>query len=251
MIKTRPEAEAVVPKLERTPPVGVRWHEYADIFPWMEGQAFRELVEDVRKNGVMEPIVFMGEFILDGRNRYMAAREIGCEYPRVEYEGDDPLGFVISKNARRRDLTPSQRAAIALTLEKELAKAAKVRQAANLKSNIAPKVARLPQQVEPLKSAGSKSRETAASAVGASPRYVQDAKAIEKASPALLAEVVAGSKTIPQAKREITPLKVREREISFVDPDPIDFLAELMFDWEHASVAQRAQFLVNIGEGKA
>jgi hypothetical protein len=32
----------------------------------------------------------------------MAARELGIEYPRIEYEGDDPLGFVISHNLTRR-----------------------------------------------------------------------------------------------------------------------------------------------------
>jgi ParB-like chromosome segregation protein Spo0J len=103
---------------EHTPPVGVRWHEYADIFPWIEGPAFRELVEDIRKNGVLEPIVFLDGAILDGRNRYMAARELGIEYPRVEYEGDDPLGFVISHNLKRRHLTESQRAMVAARLAK-------------------------------------------------------------------------------------------------------------------------------------
>lgn len=28
--------------------------------------------------------------LLDGRNRYMAARDLGIEYPRVEFHGDDP-----------------------------------------------------------------------------------------------------------------------------------------------------------------
>jgi N6-adenosine-specific RNA methylase IME4 len=104
--------------LEHTPPVGVKWHEYANIFPWIEGEAFRSFVEDVRKNGVIEPIVFLDGAILDGRNRYMAARELGIEYPRVEYEGDDPLGFVISHNLTRRHLTESQRAMVAARLAK-------------------------------------------------------------------------------------------------------------------------------------
>ena len=107
------------PKIDRhehTPPVGVRWHEYADIFPWIEGEAYRALVEDVRKNGVLEPIVFLDGAILDGRNRYMAARELGIEYPRVEYTGDDPLGFVTSHNLTRRHLDPSQRAMVAKRL---------------------------------------------------------------------------------------------------------------------------------------
>lgn len=108
----------VVDRVERTPPVGVRWHEYADIFPWIEGPAFKDLVDDVRRNGVLEPIVFLDGAILDGRNRYMAAREAGVEYPRVEYTGSDPLGFVISQNLKRRHLTESQRAMVASKLAK-------------------------------------------------------------------------------------------------------------------------------------
>ncbi len=107
-----------VDRVESTPPVGVRWHEYADLFPWIEGPAFEELKADIAKNGVIEPIVFLDGAILDGRNRYMAARALGIEYPRVEYSGTDPLGFVISHNLQRRHLTESQRAMVATKLAK-------------------------------------------------------------------------------------------------------------------------------------
>lgn len=107
-----------VDRVESTPPVGVRWHEYADLFPWIEGPAFEELKADIAKNGVIEPIVFLDGAILDGRNRYMAARALGIEYPRVEYSGNDPLGFVISVNLKRRHLTESQRAMVAAKLAK-------------------------------------------------------------------------------------------------------------------------------------
>src|SRR5690606_27797801 len=76
-------------------------HEYAKLFPLLEGEARQELVDDIKANGVRDPIVFLGGKILDGRNRYYAARELLIEYPRVEYEGDDPLGFVVSKNLHR------------------------------------------------------------------------------------------------------------------------------------------------------
>lgn len=105
-------------RVEHTPPVGVRWHEYADIFPWIEGEAYRALVDDIRKNGVLEPIVMLDGAILDGRNRYMAARELGIEYPVIEYDGNNPLGFVISHNLTRRHLTESQRAMVAAKLAK-------------------------------------------------------------------------------------------------------------------------------------
>jgi len=103
---------------EACPPEGALWHEYADLFPWIEGDAFRDLVEDISKNGIHEPIVFHEGRVLDGRNRYMAARDLGIEYPRVEYTGNDPLGFVISLNLKRRHLTESQRAMVAAKLAK-------------------------------------------------------------------------------------------------------------------------------------
>ena len=73
------------------------------------GKSSPGTVAGIRKNGVIEPIVFLDGSILNGRNRYMAARKLGIEYPRVEYEGTDPLGFVIAKNLARRHLTESQR----------------------------------------------------------------------------------------------------------------------------------------------
>lgn len=113
MIRT----EVAQPKRENSPPIGVTWHPYADLFPWIEGAAFDELKADIKKNGVLEPIVFLDGAVLDGRNRYMAARDLGIEYPRVEFDGPDALAFVIAKNLARRHLDSSQRAMVAKRLE--------------------------------------------------------------------------------------------------------------------------------------
>ncbi|MEM6623099.1 MAG: ParB/RepB/Spo0J family partition protein [Pseudomonadota bacterium] len=98
---------------ETCPAQGVQFHEFAKLFPMIQGEALAELSADIRANGVQEPFVFIGREILDGRNRYMIARELGIAYPRCEYLGDDPLGFVISKNMHRRHLSESQRAMVA------------------------------------------------------------------------------------------------------------------------------------------
>ena len=92
------------------------FHEYANLFPLLEGDAYWSLVEDIRQNGVQEPIVKYGPAILDGRNRYLGSRECDRPYPTVEFVGDDPLAFVISKNLARRHLSESQRAMIAAKL---------------------------------------------------------------------------------------------------------------------------------------
>lgn len=105
-------------RMETTPDVGIRWHPYAELFPWIEGAAFDEFVEDIRQRGVLEPIVMFEGQLLDGRNRYMAARKLGIKYPVTEYRGKDPLGYVLSKNLARRHLNESQRAMVAAKLAK-------------------------------------------------------------------------------------------------------------------------------------
>ncbi|MFN3582927.1 hypothetical protein [Phenylobacterium sp.] len=95
-----------------------RPHPLAELFPLIEGQAYWDLVADIREHGVREPVVMLDGMVLDGRNRYLAAREAGRPVPVVQYEGDDPLGFVVSLNLKRRHLNESQRAMVAAKLAK-------------------------------------------------------------------------------------------------------------------------------------
>lgn len=94
----------------------LRFHPLAELFPLIEGADFDELVADVRAHGVRKPIWLYEEKILDGRNRHRAAAEVGVPCPMRPYEGDDPVGFVISLNLKRRHLSESQRAMVAAKL---------------------------------------------------------------------------------------------------------------------------------------
>lgn len=106
------------------------YHPLANLFPLIEGEAYEQLVDDVRQNGVREPIVLLDGKILDGRNRYRAGLEAGFFTPSAEgspiphpqYMFDhfggigkdlDPLAWVISKNLNRRHLTDDQRRMVA------------------------------------------------------------------------------------------------------------------------------------------
>jgi hypothetical protein len=51
-----------------------------------------------------------------GRNRYRAARAADVDCPSRDFEGDDPLDFVVSLNLKRRHLDESQRAIVAAKL---------------------------------------------------------------------------------------------------------------------------------------
>jgi N6-adenosine-specific RNA methylase IME4 len=91
-------------------------HEYAELFPRMSDTEFQALVFSIRENGLEEPIVkYKGE-ILDGRNRYSACIDAQVELKFVEYDGDDPFGYVIRKNLHRRHLSESQRAMLGADL---------------------------------------------------------------------------------------------------------------------------------------
>ena len=60
------------------------FHPVADLFPLLQGKAFRELVADIKANGLLEPIL--------------------------------PLSMVLSRNLHRRHLNESQRALVAARL---------------------------------------------------------------------------------------------------------------------------------------
>lgn len=91
-------------------------HRLANYFPSMSEEAFNGLVTDIKENGQLNPIIMYEGKILDGKNRYAACQKLGIEPIVKEYTGNDPLAFVITSNAKRRDLTPSVRAWIALEM---------------------------------------------------------------------------------------------------------------------------------------
>lgn len=92
---------------------GYKAHPYAEIFPFASEVDFATLSNDIKANGLLEPIVLLDDMVLDGRNRYKACVAVGVDPRFVKYEGDDPLAFVISKNLARRHLDESQRSMVA------------------------------------------------------------------------------------------------------------------------------------------
>jgi len=88
-------------------------HPIASIFPLMPDDEIAVLAEDIASNSQRDPIWLLDGKILDGRNRYRACVLVGVEPRTEQYTGNDPLGFVISKNLHRRHLDVSQRAMVA------------------------------------------------------------------------------------------------------------------------------------------
>ncbi len=98
------------------PDGSVRWadlppHPTAALFPMLSEPDLADLAQDIKANGLINPILLdaAGERVVDGRNRLAACRIAGVE-PRFERLAPeaDPLAVVVSLNVKRRNLTGSQ-----------------------------------------------------------------------------------------------------------------------------------------------
>jgi N6-adenosine-specific RNA methylase IME4 len=94
-------------------PARLPHHPLAALFPMLSDDELRRLAEDIELRGQEEPVWLLDGQILDGRNREAACALIGIDAWTKDYEGSDPLGFVLSLNLHRRHLSESQRAMVA------------------------------------------------------------------------------------------------------------------------------------------
>lgn len=171
------------------------FHEVATLFPPMGEEEFLRFVADIQQRGLLEPIwTFQGK-IVDGIHRYRACQQLGIEPRYQEWDGVGSLvSFVVSRNLRRRHLSSTQRAMVALEIEKHLAIEARRNQAMSGgdKKSLAEKI---PQAIiTPIRAA-----EEAAATVGTNPHYVRDAKKILTRAPELKEKMRRGQLAIPEA----------------------------------------------------
>lgn len=82
-------------------------HPLSAAWPSMPSAEFSALIEDIKAHGQHDVGVIYEGQVLDGWHRYRACAAIGIEFKAVEFDGDDPRAFVISKNGRRRHVSAS------------------------------------------------------------------------------------------------------------------------------------------------
>lgn len=189
--------------------MNMQFHEIANVWPFLDEDKLQELADDIRANGLINPIWTYEGKILDGRNRYKACLLASVEPRFNEYKGDEPTAFAVSMNDKRRHMNKGQLGAIGAELEPYFAKDAKQRQAASAMKNQpqskAQKVEKIPHSEKPSQPVvnKAKAREEAAKSVGVNSRYVQDAKKVKQEAPEVFEKLKAGKITMQDAKREV------------------------------------------------
>jgi hypothetical protein len=82
-------------------------------WPKMSENELKELADDIKQKGLVEAVTLMPDGrLLDGSNRWDGCELAGIEPRTVVYEGDDPIGFVVSQNKNRRHLDKGQLAIV-------------------------------------------------------------------------------------------------------------------------------------------
>ena len=180
-------------------------HPACAMLPMMPDAAIAELAADIRRHGQQQPIWLHNGQILDGRNRLRACGLAGVDPEVREWEGDDPIRWVLSLNFHRRHLSDTQKAVVGaraerLIAEREASARAAEREAANPEPTApqgddddggdAPSAAAAP----PLRAADFKrARQAAAALVNVSERAIaRGRQLLDKAVPGLVDAVERG-----------------------------------------------------------
>ena len=194
-------------------------HAIAGIFPLVRDKEFDDLVADVSAHGVREAIWLFEGKILDGRNRYRAAKAAGVTAAFRDFTGSalQALDLVWSLNRTRRHLNAGQ-AAIADAERNKLQNAyAPVKEAAKERQKATqfggePKIATpAVTEMSPPAEKPKKTRAVRAKAAGTSEGYINLADKLVETRPDLAEQVKQGEKTLTQVSRELKKEQVAEK----------------------------------------
>lgn len=166
--------------------IQIQAHPIADKMPLMPEEEFIKLKEDIKANGLQEPIILHEGKVLDGRHRARAVVELGWDIRDFteEFANDqNPIIYAMSKNVRRRHLSIPQRAAVGASLLKLLQESsAQNGESGTKKINL----------------------EKAAATVGVHSRRITEIEEIASRDPETLKQVEAGHISIHKGRQKAT-----------------------------------------------
>lgn len=178
-------------------------HPAAELFPLISDEELRELADDIRAHGLLEPIIRTDGLILDGRNRLRACELAGVEPQFVEWDGrgGSAVTFVLSENLRRRHLSASQRAVIANQARPMFEAEARAAQRTSGPGIYGGEP--LPREIEKAVPLAETARR-AADLAGVSADYVYRAARVAREAPEAIPRILAGEISVETAHKDLT-----------------------------------------------
>jgi hypothetical protein len=150
-------------------------HLLGRLLPPMGQDDFQRFAAGIAARGLDEDIVLYQGKILDGWSRYRACQAVRVEPRFREFDGDDPMAYVLSKNVERRHMSPVQILKVLEVARPALEGEAAVRKRAGVRQGAPPTVgdlgANLPQ--------GGRVSEQIAKMAGVSMATVKDYHAVQ------------------------------------------------------------------------
>lgn len=188
-------------------------HEY-NFFPECNDQDFNAIVESMKTIGYDSkfPIYTYEEKILDGWNRYQAAKKAKVDPIIKEFRGSrqEALEFSIRANKDRRHLTSSQLATLAILAEplfNAIEEENKKKIGGDKKSEDAKSLSK---KLDNDKS--EKTVEKIAKIFNTNNSYVSQAKKLKESSPEKFEQVLKGEKNFSEIKKEEKQIKLEQKK---------------------------------------
>jgi site-specific DNA-methyltransferase (adenine-specific) len=198
------------------------FHPACLLFPRLNDDDLQSLADDIRLNGLLNPIVTLGGQILDGRNRLAACKIAGVKPKFVEWDGEgSPLAWVVATNLVRRHLTASQRAVVAFDMLPMLEAEAKERQRQS--------PGRGKTVTKEVTSSSGKASQIAARITRTNSAYVEKVKSINRKAPDILPSLKLGRMTLSEAGRlAMVDAERRQKILAEADQHPHEPMKRLM-----------------------
>lgn len=177
-------------------------HAMLQLFPEISTERFADLLADIKKKGLLQPIVTHKNQVIDGRARVRACKIAG-KAPRYITFGSLGLGnvtpeeYIWSQNFERRQLTEDQRAVVAYQWAEALKKGGKQRQLAALTKGTTPGVV----SIEKGKAQPNATRRALAEKASVSTHRIQQLESVTKHAPRLVSKVAAGIMPLREAAK--------------------------------------------------
>jgi protein gp37/ParB-like chromosome segregation protein Spo0J len=177
----------------------------------IDEESFNSLVEDIKQNGLHDPLVRHDGKLLDGRTRLLACYICDQEIRVVDESPDaDPWAVVNSTNIQRRQLTVGQKAVFGLRWVEHEKADAKKRQVRKPADSV---VDMCPQQ-------NGKTRDAVGKRVGVSGRSIDRANMVSEYAAEMMDEVANGDKTLQQAVKVAAARKKQAQANAAESPVP-------------------------------